>query len=648
MELTNTLQRSALAIENGEDWIYELLDSQPGAVVIYKPVWEAGLGDSYFTRFEELLCNQNAQSMAGLQQQLVVIQEGEEVAQKSNDTLFQQLAHAYNNGKKFKRKFRRLDNSRFYQVTGAPISQGVLALMYDITDEVMAQQENEQQVELVSGILNATVNGVFAMQAQYNDSGEIADFQFLKINKAFAHLLQKKPEDIIGKSYKTILPETVTNGLFDLKCDVVKWGKTIEKEIYYEGDGIDRWFNISISPLGKNGIVETFTDITESKKDKEDALRSAQRFHTVISTSQSGFHLFKPEYDEAGNIIDFRIIMVNQTIGDYIGQTTETLAGALASTYFPAYKSNGLFEIYRDTFLTGESRRFDFHYEDGYDVFFDLLVVKMDDELLVTLTDHTIPKRLQRELEASIAELKRSNASLEQFAHASSHDLQEPLRKIVVYTDKLMAEQADNLDDTSFGYLERIKTAGKRMHRLIQDLLVFAEVGANRNQFEEVDLNSLVNEVLTDLEVAIAERDAQVQVQKLGVIKGDSIHLQQLFQNLISNSLKYSRLGVTPQINITATLIAGADTGLELNDQEKQQQYNLIELTDNGQGFTNEEACQMFKIFQRLPRHRNEHNGTGIGLAIVQRVVQNHKGFITATGVPGEGATFKIYLPTTS
>lgn len=646
MELTNTLQRRALATENGEDWIFELLDSQPGAVVIYKPVWEPGLGDSYFNRFEEVLCNQHAQAMAGLQQQLVVVPiEDEKAGPQEQETLFQQLALAYNRCEKFKRKFRRWDGSRFYQVAGSPISRGMLAVIFDITDEVKAQQEKEEQVALISGILNATVNGVFAMQALYNDEGAIEDFQFLKINKAFAQLLQKTPAEIIGKSYKTILPETVTNGLFDLKCRVVQSGQTIEKEIYYEGDGIDRWFNISISPLGKNGIVETFTDITESKKDKEDALRSAQRFHTVISTSQSGFHLFKPEYDAAGNIIDFRIIMVNQTIGDYIGQTTETLAGALASTYFPAYKSNGLFEIYRDTFLTGESRRFDFHYEDGYDVFFDLLVVKMDDELLVTLTDHTIPKRLQRELEASIAELKRSNASLEQFAHASSHDLQEPLRKIVVYTDKLMAEQADNLDDTSFGYLERIKTAGKRMHRLIQDLLVFAEVGANRNPFEEVDLNTLVNDVLTDLEVAITERDAQVQVQNLGTIKGDSIHLQQLFQNLISNSLKYSRLGVPPQINITAFTIAGADTGLDLNDQERQQQYTLIELTDNGQGFTNEETGQMFKIFQRLPQHRNEHNGTGIGLAIVQRVVQNHKGFITAEGVPGEGATFKIYLP---
>src|SRR5688500_1045836 len=160
---------------------------------------------------------------------------------------------------------------------------------------------------------------------------------------------------------------------------------------------------------------------------------------------------------------------------------------------------------------------------------------------MVTLTDHTQLKRLQRELEGTIAELKRSNASLEQFAHAASHDLQEPLRKIIVNSEKLLHEYSHNMDDNGYGILERIRTAGKRMHRLVKDLLVFAEVGANRHAFEEVNLDVLVSEVLNDLEVAITERDAQIDIAPLGNIMGDSIHLQQLFQNLISNALKYAK-----------------------------------------------------------------------------------------------------------
>jgi signal transduction histidine kinase len=365
----------------------------------------------------------------------------------------------------------------------------------------------------------------------------------------------------------------------------------------------------------------------------------------VISTSQSGVHTFKPVFDENGEIVDFRITMVNQTIGAYIGQTVEALTGALASVYFPAYKSNGIFAVYKDCYLNDTRHHFDFHYEDGYDVFFNLLVVKLDDEVLVTLTDHTALKRLQREQEALIAELKRSNASLEQFAHAASHDLQEPLRKIMVYADRLLREHAENINDTGYGYLERIRTASRRMHRLVQDLLIFAEVGANKNAVEEVDLNKLVEGVLSDLEVAILERDANVHTGRLGTVKGDSLHLQQLVQNLLSNSLKYARHGVPPEIFISSLFVRGAETGLALSEPEMQQQYCLLTVRDNGQGFSAEEAGQIFKIFQRLPQHRTEQSGTGIGLAIVQRVVENHKGYITAEGVPGEGATFNVYLP---
>jgi signal transduction histidine kinase len=151
--------------------------------------------------------------------------------------------------------------------------------------------------------------------------------------------------------------------------------------------------------------------------------------------------------------------------------------------------------------------------------------------------------------------------------------------------------------------------------------------------------------VLTDLEVAIQERNALVHIGHLGTINGDSLHIQQLFQNLISNALKYSRHNVRPEISITAKETVGSKTGLALSEQEEQQFFYEITIKDNGQGFSNEEAVQIFKIFQRLPQHRNESMGTGIGLAIVQRVVENHKGYIVAEGVPGEGATFKVFLP---
>lgn len=369
------------------------------------------------------------------------------------------------------------------------------------------------------------------------------------------------------------------------------------------------------------------------------------RLQVVFDTARAGMYTLIPVRDESGKIIDFRFGLVNQAVASYLGLRAEDLVGTLGSVHFPAYKSNGLFDRYVETMKTGNPAIFDLHYADGYDNYFTINVVKMGDELFGTFTDHSPLKRLQKELEASISELKRSNASLEQFAHAASHDLQEPLRKITLHATKLEEYYSDALNDEAFGHLERIKTASKRMQRLVKDLLVFAEVGANRPDFEDVSLNALLHEVVNDLEVAISEKDAVISVGDLGTIKGDSLHLQQLFQNLISNSIKYGRPEAAPHVTITASLVQGKDTGITLGEYEKAKDFLQIQLSDNGQGFDQEQAQQIFKIFQRLPQHRNECAGTGIGLAIVQRVVENHNGYIKAEGIPGVGATFTILLP---
>jgi light-regulated signal transduction histidine kinase (bacteriophytochrome) len=348
-----------------------------------------------------------------------------------------------------------------------------------------------------------------------------------------------------------------------------------------------------------------------------------------------------------GVIEDFRFGLVNQAVASYLGMKAEDIAGSLGSTYFPAYKTNGLFDRYVESMETGNPATFDLHYEDGYDNFFTIHVVPVGTELFGTFTEHTSLKRLQRELESSIAELKRSNASLEQFAHAASHDLQEPLKRITKLADNFENEYGDHLTDNAFAYIEKIKTAAKRMQVLIRDLLVFAEVGSLDKEKSEVDLDQLIQEVLQNLEVSIMERDAQIFLKPMGRIPGNSLHLQQMFQNLLSNSLKYSSLERRPMISIEADIINGSQTGFELGEFEIKQQYLHIVLKDNGQGFSNEDALRIFKIFQRLPQHINEYKGTGIGLAIVQRVVQSHKGYIKAEGIPGVGATFTIILPVT-
>ncbi|ANE51273.1 sensor histidine kinase [Flavisolibacter tropicus] len=634
---------------NAHECAVELLDHLLEPVVLYLPVWSEVQEPHTIIDFEVGYVNKEAADTFNIRKEQLLSQQIFNNVYKDSTlkaSWFNLLAQVYETGGKAEKRYYDPSTEHHYNLLCTRVGKGILTMARDITREVQSKKEKEQQAGFIASMLNATINGLFALEAVRDEEGEIIDFRFLKLNETFARIIGKKEEDVIGKSYSAMLPLAKANGLFELKCQVIETGETIIKEAFYEGDDINKWYLIAITKLGENGIVEMVTDITEMKRAKEEVERLAKRFEAVISTSHSGIQTFKPVYDEQGEIVDFRMCIVNQTIGTYIGQAAESLSGQLASTYFPAYKTNGLFEIYKDCYENGTCSQFDFHYEDGYDVYFNLQVAKIDDEILVSLTDHTALQHAQRELEASIADLKRSNASLEQFAHAASHDLQEPLRKIMLYAEKFEERYGDTLNDEAFGFIERIKTSGKRMRRLIQDLLIFAEVGgANRDAFEEVDLNQLIGEVLNDLEVAISERDAVIWLEGLGKIKGDSLHLQQLFQNLLSNSLKYSRPDVRPHITIVSKAVVGKDTGFVLAPQESEKPFWLIELKDNGQGFTQEQATQIFKIFQRLPQHRTEYAGTGIGLAIVQRVVENHCGYIRAEGIPDEGATFKILLP---
>ncbi len=473
------------------------------------------------------------------------------------------------------------------------------------------------------------------------NAGSVVDFKIIYANPKAFGAFNLVPGDLLLRN-GSLLQEFI---FAELK-QVLSFGYSAEKPFHDEIS--NSYITLFFSKVndGVMVVVRDVTAITRNRLLNEEKIEQTnQKLQIIFDHSRAGMYTLKAIRNDNGEIEEFRFGLVNQAVASYLGMKAEDIAGSLGSTYFPAYKTNGLFDRYVESMTTGNPATFDLHYEDGYDNFFTIHVVPIGDELFGTFTENTSLKRLQRELESSIAELKRSNASLEQFAHAASHDLQEPLRRITKLADDLEKEYGYQLNDNAFEYIEKIKTAARRMQILIRDLLVFAQVGSVDKEKTEVDLDSLLQEVLQNLEVAIAERDAEITVNPIGKIMGNSLHLQQMFQNLLSNSLKYSSFERKPAISIESSLIQGKDTGFELGEFEIKQQYLQVILRDNGQGFCNEDATRIFKIFQRLPQHRNEYQGTGIGLAIVQRVVQSHKGYIKAEGIPGEGATFTIILP---
>ena len=244
-------------------------------------------------------------------------------------------------------------------------------------------------------------------------------------------------------------------------------------------------------------------------------------------------------------------------------------------------------------------------------------------------------KVAEEKLQQFAARLQASNQELTDFAHVASHDLQEPLRKIQAFGDRLHSKYAATLGETGQDYLRRMIDAALRMQTLITDLLQFSRITTKAQPFALVDLDEIARGVLSDLEVRIEQTKGVVEVSPLPKIDADALQMRQLFQNLIGNALKFRKPDAPPVIRVSGTVRNGAaPPRLELVVQ------------DNGIGFEQKHADRIFVIFQRL-HGRGEFEGTGIGLAICKKIVERHDGSIHAASAPGEGATFVISLPIT-
>ncbi|HSH66109.1 MAG TPA: ATP-binding protein, partial [Bacteroidia bacterium] len=239
-------------------------------------------------------------------------------------------------------------------------------------------------------------------------------------------------------------------------------------------------------------------------------------------------------------------------------------------------------------------------------------------------------------------ELEKQNSELTSFTYIASHDLQEPIRKIHTFGQLILEREKGQLTQAATDYLTRIVSSSIRMKQLVEAFLNYSRIGNVSVDFEPIDLNILLKDVTSALFDSIQDKKAIIEYSSLPTIKGSFIQLQQLFINLISNALKYSKPDVAPIIKIEVHQVPDTEVGIIIGNDPSD--YWNINITDNGIGFDQEHASKIFEVFQRL-HNKDEYAGTGIGLSICKKIVLAHKGYITAKGKTGIGSVFMIYLP---
>lgn len=386
--------------------------------------------------------------------------------------------------------------------------------------------------------------------------------------------------------------------------------------------------------LAKKTVEESVLKRTEELSQANSSVVQANKYlQDIINSFKQPLQVLSPVYEE-DKIVDFRFKLTNQAYASYSDTTPQQITGRKVSDIFPGYLKTTSFSNVVETYLSGQSNTWMIHYDqDGLDLYNEMTAIKMGEEVILHFADYTKLKYLEFELLDKITDLEKSNQNLEAFAHAASHDLKEPLRKIQMFANMIQDQLGEELSEQNILMFSRIISAAERMGKLIDDLLQYSQLSLVPPSKEKVDLNENVRQVLEDLEIRIRESNASFIFNNLPVISGYKRQLYQMFLNLISNSLKYRDPEIPLNIEISA--FPHLENGI---------QYYQLQVRDNGLGFEQEFADSIFQLFTRL-QNSSMQSGSGIGLSTVKRVVDNHKGIIKAESQPGNGAIFSIYLP---
>lgn len=488
-------------------------------------------------------------------------------------------------------------------------------------------------------------NSVIAyLEPLYNEKNQIEDFTIKYVNKRIEEITDLEVKDMIGMRWLEYDSQNLENGAFENAKRCFETGQTIDYAPKYNFGDQEVWFSARIVKL-EDGIVQFLKDISKEKQyERQLEIQNKLLLEAEHVASTGSFrwdlkngtlNLSENVYRLLGYDAPFTSIPTLDTILRFVHEKDITwVREIIAKTKETKNRIDMTFKI--ET-RTGELK--------CINTIGEYYPTQNNWYLAGVFKDVTKQIEHQAILQAKNAELKKINSDLEAFNRIASHDLQEPLRKIQMFISRLYGEERERMGLRSQSYLEKIISSTERMRNLISNLLSYSRIEDVEDKPTKIDLNEILTNVLEDLGARIQETNASIKAEKLPEINGVQFQMEQLFSNLIGNSLKYMAEETAPVVAIKHSSL----TVDAINQIPKLTAgtYHKLEFIDNGIGFDDQYGERIFEIFQRL-HGKNEYSGTGLGLAICKKIVEAHSGIITATSNNREGAVFTVYLPSLS
>ena len=544
------------------------------------------------------------------------------------------------------------DQSATMQVDIKTFDEGILLSVTAINTAIVSETKLKNK-NLLSSVDEIEISNLFStrvldgfntmicyLKPMFTANGKINDFSIEYINDKIIEISKDSKESILGMTYLERYPKNLKNRGLEVLIECYNSEKDKDFNIQYRLNDEDFWFSNRVIKIN-DGVLLFSKDVSREKEYEEQLFvenKLLTESESVAGIGSFRWNLAKPDVKYSDNVYRLFGYEPNEFESNYErflsfvhNDDIEKVKKGFKDARDHKTRTDIVFKVYtklnelKYLNAVGECFQKDANWY-----------------MVGVVRDVTGQIEIETNLQAKNAELKKSNSNLEAFNRVASHDLQEPLRKIQMFVSRLSDEEKDRMNSKSQGYLEKVKSSSDRMRNLINNLLYYSKVEEVEELPKDVDLNEVLENVLEDLGERIHDLNAEIKSDHLPMVNGVQFQLEQLFSNLIGNSLKYIKPNSTAKIKIKSSIVFNEWLPKEIN--KSNERFVKLQFIDNGIGFEKKYESKIFEIFQRL-HGKTEYTGTGLGLSICKKIVESHNGAIRAKGVVNKGAEFIVYLP---